>query len=59
MHNLGIHHGADSSNTEAALVQHFGKVGHFYYKIRAEDERVVEPQPDSQIDLQRLRLLRI
>jgi len=45
MHSLGIHHGADlKQHTEAALVQHFGKVGHFYYKIaRAEDERVVEP----------------
>jgi len=32
------------SQATVALVQHFGKVGHFYYKIaRAEDERVVEP----------------
>jgi DNA polymerase-4 len=45
MHSLGIHNGAAlKQHTEADLVQHFGKVGHFYYKIaRAEDERIVEP----------------
>lgn len=45
MHSLGIHNGADLKQQSIAdLVQHFGKVGHFYYKIaRAEDERIVEP----------------
>jgi DNA polymerase-4 len=45
MHNLGIHNGADLKQQSVAdLVQHFGKVGHFYYKIaRAEDDRIVEP----------------
>ncbi|WP_244918256.1 DNA polymerase IV [Nostoc linckia] len=53
MHSLGIHTGADlkarSSLTLpqaslAELTQHFGKVGHHYYKIaRAEDDRIVEP----------------
>lgn len=45
MHNLGIHNGADLKQQSIAnLVQHFGKVGHFYYKIaRAEDDRIVEP----------------
>jgi DNA polymerase-4 len=45
MHNLGIRTGADLKQQSVAnLVQHFGKVGHFYYKIaRAEDERMVEP----------------
>ena len=45
MHSLGIHNGADLKQQSIVdLVQHFGKVGHFYYKIaRAEDERIVEP----------------
>lgn len=45
MHSLGIHNGADlKQHSVADLVQHFGKVGYFYYKIaRAEDERIVEP----------------
>ncbi|MBW4640120.1 MAG: DNA polymerase IV [Gloeocapsa sp. UFS-A4-WI-NPMV-4B04] len=45
MHNLGIRNGLDLKQQSVAdLVQHFGKVGHFYYKIaRAEDERIVEP----------------
>jgi DNA polymerase-4 len=45
MHSLGIHNGADlKQHSVADLVQHFGKVGHFYYKIAlAEDERIVEP----------------
>ncbi|MHC5746952.1 MAG: DinB/UmuC family translesion DNA polymerase, partial [Nostoc sp.] len=52
MHSLGIHTGADlkerssltlpqASLTE--LIHHFGKAGHYYYKIaRAEDDRPVE-----------------
>jgi DNA polymerase-4 len=45
MHNLGIHTGADLKQySQAELVRHFGKVGHFYYLIaRAEDNRIVEP----------------
>ena len=45
MHNLGIHTGADLKQySQAELVRHFGKVGHFYYLIaRAEDKRIVEP----------------
>jgi len=45
MHNLGIHTGADlKQHSQADLVRHFGKVGHFYYLIaRAEDHRIVEP----------------
>ena len=44
MHNLGIHTGADLKQySQAELVRHFGKVGHFYYLIaRAEDNRIVE-----------------
>lgn len=45
MHSLGIHTGADlKERSLVELTQHFGKVGHHYYKIaRAEDDRVVEP----------------
>ena len=45
MHNLDIHTGADLKQySQAELVRHFGKVGHFYYLIaRAEDNRIVEP----------------
>jgi DNA polymerase-4 len=45
MHSLGIHTGADLKGRSLfELTQHFGKVGHYYYKIaRAEDEREVEP----------------
>jgi DNA polymerase IV len=44
MYSLGIHTGADLKERSLAyLTQHFGKVGHHYYRIaRAEDERVVE-----------------
>lgn len=43
--NLSIHTGADLKQySQADLVRHFGKVGHFYYLIaRAEDNRIVEP----------------
>ena len=45
MHSLGIHTGADLKEREISeLIQHFGKVGQYYYKIaRAQDDRVVEP----------------
>jgi DNA polymerase-4 len=45
MHDLGICTGADlKQRSHLELVQHFGKVGSFYYKIaRAEDDRTVEP----------------
>ncbi len=44
MHELKIHTGADLKQcSEPELVQHFGKVGHYYFKIaRAQDERLVE-----------------
>ena len=44
MHELNIHTGADlKQRSEAELVQHFGKVGHYYFKIaRAQDDRTVE-----------------
>lgn len=44
MHGLGIFTGADlKSWTESALIEKFGKTGHFYYQIaRGQDERPVE-----------------
>ncbi|NJN37805.1 MAG: hypothetical protein HC790_02275 [Acaryochloridaceae cyanobacterium CSU_3_4] len=45
MHSLGIHTGADLKQwSERQLVERFGKVGHFYYKVtRGEDDRPVNP----------------
>jgi len=45
MHRLGIQTGADLKQwTEDALVDAFGKVGHFYYRIaRGQDDRPVNP----------------
>ncbi len=45
MNELGIHTGLDlRQQSEAFLVQHFGKVGHHYYSIaRAIDTRPVTP----------------
>ncbi len=45
MHDLGIRTGADLKERELEfLVQQFGKVGKYYYKIaRAQDDRAVEP----------------
>jgi DNA polymerase-4 len=45
MHALGIATGADLRDwAEADLVQHFGKVGHFYYRVaQGEDDRPVNP----------------
>jgi nucleotidyltransferase/DNA polymerase involved in DNA repair len=44
MHSLGIHTGADlKQRSLTELTHHFGKAGHYYYKIaRAEDDRLVE-----------------
>ncbi|PSB14752.1 DNA polymerase IV [Phormidesmis priestleyi ULC007] len=44
MHELNIHTGADlKQRSKLELVQHFGKVGHHYFKIaRAQDDRLVE-----------------
>lgn len=45
MRSLGIFSGADlKSWSEHALVEKFGKMGRFYYKIaRGQDDRMVEP----------------
>ncbi|MDJ0783076.1 MAG: DNA polymerase IV [Desulfosarcinaceae bacterium] len=45
MHRLGIRSGADLlPYSEEELVRHFGKVGHFYYRIaRGRDNRPVQP----------------
>lgn len=45
MHALGIATGADlRQRSEADLVQHFGKVGHFYYRVaQGQDDRPVNP----------------
>jgi DNA polymerase IV len=45
MHSFGIYSGADLKHwTETELVQRFGKVGQFYYKIaRGQDDRIVQP----------------
>jgi len=49
MKGMGLHTGADLKRlTEDELVQHFGKVGHFYYKIvRGIDDRAVVPDRES------------
>ena len=45
MHSLGIRTGTDLKQLKLAeLIQHFGKAGHYYYKIaRGQDDRTVEP----------------
>ncbi len=45
LHDMGIFTGADlRARSEAELIQHFGKVGRFYYRIaRGEDDRAVVP----------------
>jgi DNA polymerase IV len=49
MKNMGLHTGADLKKlTEEALVKHFGKTGHFFYKIvRGIDDREVRPHRDT------------
>jgi DNA polymerase IV len=50
MKSLGLHKGADLKKlTEEDLVRHFGKVGHFFFRIvRGVDEREVEPFRETQ-----------
>jgi DNA polymerase IV len=45
LHDMGIFTGADlRERSEAELMQHFGKMGRFYYRIaRGEDDRAVVP----------------
>ncbi|MDQ3291522.1 MAG: DNA polymerase IV [Bacteroidota bacterium] len=45
MQQMGIHTGADlRERTEEELVRHFGKIGHYYYRIaRVQDDRPVQP----------------
>jgi DNA polymerase-4 len=49
MKRLGLHTGADVKNlSEEELVKHFGKSGHFFYKIvRGIDEREVHPERET------------
>jgi DNA polymerase IV len=45
LHDMGIFSGADlRERSETELIQHFGKMGRFYYRIaRGEDDRAVVP----------------
>jgi DNA polymerase-4 len=49
MKRLGLHLGSDLKKlTEEDLVKHFGKAGHFYYRIvRGIDQREVQPHRKS------------
>lgn len=49
MKRLGLFTGADlKKKEEAELVRHFGKAGHFYYKIaRGIDDRPVQPDRET------------
>ncbi len=49
MKRMQIHTGADLKKlTEEELVKHFGKVGHFYFKIvRGIDNRIVQPDRET------------
>lgn len=49
MKQMNLHTGADLKKlTEAALIQHFGKAGRFYYQIvRGIDNRAVEPHRET------------
>ena len=49
MKSMGLHTGADLKKlTEDELVKHFGKTGHFYYRIvRGIDEREVQPHRET------------
>ncbi|HEY9007830.1 DNA polymerase IV [Ohtaekwangia sp.] len=49
MKNMGLHTGADLKRlTEDELVKHFGKAGHFFYKIvRGQDDRAVQPHRET------------
>jgi DNA polymerase-4 len=49
MKQMNIHRGADLKKlSEEELVKHFGKAGHFFYKIvRGIDNRMVEPDRET------------
>jgi DNA polymerase-4 len=49
MKAMGLHTGADLKRlSEEDLVKHFGKIGHFYFKVvRGIDERKVEPYRET------------
>lgn len=49
MKRMNIHRGADLKKlSEAELVKHFGKVGHFFYRIvRGIDNRPVQPDRET------------
>ena len=49
MKKIGLYTGADLKRlTEGELVKHFGKVGHFFYKIvRGIDNRMVQPDRET------------
>jgi DNA polymerase-4 len=49
MKGMNLHTGADLKKlSEQELMQHFGKVGRFYYKIvRGMDDRPVEPNQET------------
>jgi len=49
MNKMNLHTGADLKKlTEYEMMQHFGKVGRFYYKIvRGIDDRPVEPHQET------------
>jgi DNA polymerase-4 len=49
MKSMGLHTGADLKKLkEEELVKHFGKTGHFYYRIvRGIDEREVQPHRET------------
>ena len=49
MKGMGLHTGADLKKlTETELTQHFGKAGHFYYRIvRGVDDRPVQPDRET------------
>ncbi len=49
MKGMNIHTGADLKKlTEKELIRHFGKTGHFFYKIvRGIDDRIVQPDRET------------
>ena len=49
MKKMGLHTGADLKQlTEDELAKHFGKAGHFYYRIvRGDDQREVQPHRET------------
>jgi DNA polymerase-4 len=49
MKKMGLHTGSDLKQlTEDELAKHFGKAGHFYYRIvRGDDQREVQPHRET------------